>query len=283
MFFLMVLIALSAPLAMAESSKGKVTANSLNVRVKPTTAYSTVASLPRGTEVEVLGRNGDWYEITAPADSAVWIAAEFLNDGETAANVNLRPGPGLAYTSYGILPKGEKVTIIGEPHRGWLKIRPPRGLSAWVHANYIELTEKEDADRLEAEAEGPGIGARGELSLESGNIKTPNYERARERAPERIGSLPFTDDPEPVVVTGKIMPLYPDAVYVTHAIVWETDEGLCPVAYLRCDWADLSPMEGTRVVIDGRERPVFGWRRPVVEVTGPRGMTALPLLKENCR
>lgn len=43
---------------------GKVTANKLNVRSGPSTSYSIVGTLNNGENVEILGRDNNWYKIS---------------------------------------------------------------------------------------------------------------------------------------------------------------------------------------------------------------------------
>ncbi|NJP37432.1 SH3 domain-containing protein [Alkalicoccus luteus] len=47
----------------AATTKGEVTANSLNVRSEPSTSSSIVGSLTRGTQVDIHEQNGNWYTI----------------------------------------------------------------------------------------------------------------------------------------------------------------------------------------------------------------------------
>ncbi len=83
----------------------------LNVRGGPGTSYGVVAQLPYGTTVEITGdpRAGDgrtWVEISARGFGQGWVAAEFLNAGESpraaaAPAVTPAPAPAAAPASSG--------------------------------------------------------------------------------------------------------------------------------------------------------------------------------------
>lgn len=67
-----------------------VATNLLNLRSGPGSGYSVVAQLPYGTTVQITGepRAGDgrtWLEVSARGYGQGWVAAEYLNAGETPA------------------------------------------------------------------------------------------------------------------------------------------------------------------------------------------------------
>jgi len=55
-----------------------VTARALNIRAGPTSQSQPVGALPRGTAVEVSGREGNWAEVTA-GDVSGWAFARYLS------------------------------------------------------------------------------------------------------------------------------------------------------------------------------------------------------------
>lgn len=58
-----------------------MTATSLNVRSGPGVTYVAVASVARGTRLQILGRQGEWYRVVLPgqaADPARYVAASFV-------------------------------------------------------------------------------------------------------------------------------------------------------------------------------------------------------------
>lgn len=51
----------------------------------------------------------------------------------TSPSINLRSGPGLAYTSVGVMREGDTATVIGQAYDcGWLLVRTPAGDEGWV-------------------------------------------------------------------------------------------------------------------------------------------------------
>ena len=84
----------------AMGAKGVVTARSLRVRKGPGTDTEVVAGLREGTEVTILGRNGDgtWLQIQVPdVETTGWVAAEFIQtDADLAALPVTAPGEEMA-------------------------------------------------------------------------------------------------------------------------------------------------------------------------------------------
>lgn len=62
-----------------------VGANRLNVRAGPSLNYNVVATLERGTAVDVKEELGEWLRIGAPAGTLVWIYRDFLEPAEEPA------------------------------------------------------------------------------------------------------------------------------------------------------------------------------------------------------
>ena len=63
---------------------GVVAADLLNVRLKPELKSVVVAKLPHGTKVDILGTVGDFYEISAPDRTPVYVSAVYLRDGKVS-------------------------------------------------------------------------------------------------------------------------------------------------------------------------------------------------------
>lgn len=62
-----------------------VGANRLNVRAGPSLNYNVVATLERGTAVDVKEELGEWLRIGAPTGTLVWIYRDFLETAEEPA------------------------------------------------------------------------------------------------------------------------------------------------------------------------------------------------------
>ena len=77
-------------LALHAGDEGIVTARLLNVRMKPELRSPAVMKLRSGAKVDVLAVRGEFYEITAPAATPVYVSEVFLRDGKVTSSVNMR-------------------------------------------------------------------------------------------------------------------------------------------------------------------------------------------------
>jgi uncharacterized protein YgiM (DUF1202 family) len=66
-------------------ANGEVTASTLHVRSGPSNRHAIVATLPRGTKVEVLETKGNWLVIKPPAGASAWVAAQYIEVAPAAA------------------------------------------------------------------------------------------------------------------------------------------------------------------------------------------------------
>ncbi|MGI6200170.1 MAG: SH3 domain-containing protein [Christensenellales bacterium] len=133
---------------------GTVTASSLRVRSGPGTGYATLRTLPKGTTVSVLGKSGDWYQISY-GGSTGYVSAEYLEvsggsiptpdpDPDpmgtgtvTASSLNVRSGPGTGYGVVGGLTRGVKVTLL-DKSGDWYLVQYNR-VKGYVSATYISV------------------------------------------------------------------------------------------------------------------------------------------------
>ena len=65
-------------------SQGTVTASSLRVRKEPSMDAGQIGSMKQGSRVEILGQEGDWYQVSCGEDSA-YMFAEYIQIEETTA------------------------------------------------------------------------------------------------------------------------------------------------------------------------------------------------------
>ncbi|QSH42535.1 SH3 domain-containing protein [Lentisphaerota bacterium ZTH] len=257
LLFFVTLTAYGANISSQPVNGTVVNAAKLNVRVKPGPKYSIVTRLPKGTRVKVLRQEGSWLQIEAPADSACWLAGYLLAGSKARRGINLRSGPGVEYQVYERYPAGTEFKITSQ-HKGWFKVAPPAGLTAWVHKDYIKMddeglkaaTEKQDAVPIDLtnEAVKPA--------------EAPSVENCK-----KDFKLPFVKDSEKkVTLQGVVMALKPGAVYVTHALVVPDNSSLKTVCYLHSNETQLNIWKERKVVITGTQHFVRGWKLPVVEV-----------------
>ncbi len=143
-------------------------------------------TLAVGDAVTLTGRRGDQYQATldggaqgfvnksdlnAAAESGAVLAAEEIFEtaaytekrAKTASNVNVRTGPGTAYTVMASLPNGTAVTIIDESN-GWYQVRLADSRTGYIRCDLLQISEGEQTP-IEGDLKGttivvdPGHGA----------------------------------------------------------------------------------------------------------------------------
>lgn len=99
----------SATTATGKSKQGTVLADSLRMRKGPSTSHEIILSLPKGTRVDILKKQGDWIQARASDGQSGWVSATYIGDAKASASVS-KSGkkPGL---------KG-KVIVIDPGHGG---------------------------------------------------------------------------------------------------------------------------------------------------------------------
>ncbi len=127
---------------------GKTTVSSLNVRSGPSSNYSKLGTLTKGTKVEVVERySNGWYKIKYKGSygyvSGAYVSldgskGEVIATGKTTAGLNVRSGAGTGYKKIGHLNKGAKVEIVNKLSNGWYKIKF-NGSYGYVSGDYVKL------------------------------------------------------------------------------------------------------------------------------------------------
>ena len=185
-----VVFAVCAAEAAEVASHGLITGDSVYVRSGSAKAYRAMGKLTKGEFVDVItaSNDGKWVRIVAPEQVDAWIFAKFVDvAGEkgvvTGSKVRVRARPDLKGELVNRLDKGTVLKVKGR-EGDWLKIAPPKGTVAWIHAQYIRrMTSAEvaahkrrtaDIERLEAEKKQAA-----ELALKE---KEAEVERAKREA-----------------------------------------------------------------------------------------------------
>lgn len=131
-------VAVAAGMALA-GQDARVLADRVNLRALPLDNAEVAGQANQGDSLAVLRQEGDWVEVQAPTNVAVWIKGEFINDGVLKADkVNVRSGPGLSYRPVGTLRGGTAVQI-REARGEWTGIVPPAGISLWVKTQFLQM------------------------------------------------------------------------------------------------------------------------------------------------
>ncbi|SCH07312.1 SH3 domain-containing protein [Romboutsia sp. 1001713B170207_170306_H8] len=134
-----------------------VNTDSLNVRSGPSTSYSIVGKINKGTKVEVISESNGWSKIVYNGKecyvSSRYLDEESYNSGNTdneiittkivnTDSLNVRSGPSTSYSKLGTLSKGSKVEVISESN-GWSKI-VYNGKEAYVSSTYLSDNTSND-------------------------------------------------------------------------------------------------------------------------------------------
>lgn len=127
---------------------GKTTVSSLNVRSGPSSNYSKLGILTKGTKVEMVERySNGWYKIKYKGSygyvSGAYVSldgskGEVIATGKTTAGLNVRSGAGTGYKKIGHLNKGTKVEIVTKLSNGWYKIKFNSSYG-YVSGDYVKL------------------------------------------------------------------------------------------------------------------------------------------------
>ena len=135
----------------------------VNVRSGPGTSYASLGQMDSGGKVQITlqDASGAWYKIlylSAP-DGTGWVAAKYVSvaggaqvplaatatpagpQGRVLQLLNVRSGPGMSFSSLGMLQPNSTVALTGkDATAAWFQISYPSapGGHAWVTAQYIQ-------------------------------------------------------------------------------------------------------------------------------------------------
>ena len=138
-----------------------VNTEGLNVRKGPSTSYSKLGSLSKGSKVSVISESNGWTKILYKEQeayvSSIYLDSEKSNSQDSTVSkptiketkivntdkLNVRSGPATSYSKLGSLSKGSKVSVISESN-GWTKILY-KEQEAYVSSMYLD-SEKSDSN-----------------------------------------------------------------------------------------------------------------------------------------
>jgi len=136
----------------------------LNLRNGPGTEYDVVGRVAPSTQLQVIGKYGDWLQVRERVDKPVfWVSAELVNMADGAiwtlfdvadqdippppppkvATVNetglqLRDGPGTNYISINKLQSGNQLELL-ERYQDWFHVGIPGGADGWVKGEFLAI------------------------------------------------------------------------------------------------------------------------------------------------
>ncbi len=269
---LLALICFSIATFATEYKKGIITADKVNVRVKPSTDtvfYTPVVTLLKDSIILILDEKGDWYKIIAPKKSAAWVHKNFVSeDNIITRDINLRSGPELSFTAYGIIKKGTKVIINKKKERkDWYAIQPPKGTVAWISKKFVKI-EKENTPEKQVEKDIPiGIAQKALENLTKTDIPLDKATLNDIKTGKNV-VLPFEKDfAYENAYQGEIVPLNSNSVYVTHSLIVKVNDDNYPTCFLHSNRLDLSKWNYKKVIVKGIVKRVNKWKRVVLEVS----------------
>jgi len=125
-----------------EQYRAKLTGGRVHVRAGPGQNHTSLAVVQTGDTVFVVGVQGAWARIDAPEGCEVFIAKELVklagkSGTVTADHANIRAKPSEKGDIMGQVDKGASLEVLATEGK-WLKIRPPKGITAWISAKYLE-------------------------------------------------------------------------------------------------------------------------------------------------
>lgn len=128
----------------AFADTGTTTASLLNVRAETSTSSAVVGQIQKGTEVEILGKYGDWYAINYKGKTA-YLNAEYVTVASasvgnatgtvTGSYVFVRKYASTASTALTKLAQGTVVEILGYEN-GWYQVKY-NGYTGYMSGDYI--------------------------------------------------------------------------------------------------------------------------------------------------
>ncbi len=148
-YMTVIILVVAAHTQVFAGAQGVVNVKKLNVRIRPTTKYSITGVLNKGDKVNILKREGDWYMISAPSNSSVWVSKPFIEQNTITKRVNLRCGPSVAFMKYTAVNPGMKVKVLDDSQDNWVKIAPPNGLAAYVSTQFVTIVTKKYVSKID--------------------------------------------------------------------------------------------------------------------------------------
>ena len=136
----------------AASQIATVTEN-VNFRTGPSTSYSSITVISKGSSIEVLSTSGNWVNAkyngktgyiykdyvsnsTSTSNSETTQTTKYVN---TTAGLNIRTGPATSYAKIATIAYGQSVNVLSTSN-GWSKINYS-GSTGYVSSQYLQSTK----------------------------------------------------------------------------------------------------------------------------------------------
>ena len=128
------------------AEKGVVTADSLNIRKGPSTSYSVITKLPKGTVVNVESKNNGWYEVSLANGEKGWASGNYIEikeivqqQGSILNDTYLRAEANWSSEKLELLKKGATVEVVSVD-QNWTKVKS-NGKIGYISNDYIKVSD----------------------------------------------------------------------------------------------------------------------------------------------
>ena len=123
------------------AAQGTVVGNSINIRTGANASAGVLGSANQGTELNVLGKNGDWYKVSYKGNNEAYISSQFLSVNKIDAavkgnNVNVRSMPSTNAAVVTTVNNGDPVTVIGQTG-DWYQLAYNNG-NAYINRSFVD-------------------------------------------------------------------------------------------------------------------------------------------------
>jgi uncharacterized protein YgiM (DUF1202 family) len=149
--------------------------NHLNVREAATTDSKIVGNMPKNAGCEIIGQEGEWYQIKSGKVEG-YVLGTYLLTGEEAkakalevcrkvavvntTTLKVRENPGLDTAVLTLIPIGEELEV-EEELDGWIKVTVDSDVVGYISTEYVDISTELDKavtmQELEVGADGSGV------------------------------------------------------------------------------------------------------------------------------
>ena len=247
------------------AAEGVVSADLLNVRIRPDLKSAVAVKLDRGTKVDVTGESGEFVEIAVPATTPVYVSAVYVEGSATSAPLKMYVAGNSAAPGYGVLPRGTKVKVLGIDRYGWAKIEPPAMIKLYAAKRFVkvEATQAETvkkapaAEKTEVKPAEKTETPKETKTAEKVEPMTPAMEKTLRELGIDLSKGARVDE------TGTLLKLETTTVPVLRYVLMHNGTH---DYYLCSDRVDFGKFGNVPVRLAGRSFQVPGWKVPVFYV-----------------
>ncbi|MBQ4040623.1 MAG: SH3 domain-containing protein [Oscillospiraceae bacterium] len=219
-------------------AEGTVNDTSVRYRTGPSTSHTSLGTIPKGTEVDIIGINNGWYKLTYNGTTG-YMRSDYIDLGgaaaedkddekeedtttettpedtttstETAVNkkgsvtgnyVRFRSAPSLTSAIIRLLNKGAAVDVVAEVD-GWYKITYG-GKTGYMSSDYITLSsDTTSSETTKPETSTPSTSEPDVEAMDEVGYVTGNYVRMRKGASTTDAIITLLNKGASVSITGK--------------------------------------------------------------------------------